>query len=340
MKKILNILATMLLGVAVVACNSPRVIPDKVLAEIFHDAILVNAYLQQRGSHHKDSTNIYEPIFAKYGYTTEDVHYTINNFSRRKSASLGTVTNYMTEMFRQQSSELQHLVTKQDTIDNVVRRRGEQVIYHDTAIVARTKADTSLLRIAVRPIREGKYFVTGNYTLDKEDKGIGRRCYLGLMCGDSLVRTITSTSLVRGRKGYINLNFEVKPGDLRADHILIDFHRFNLKKNRLKQTPITIHSLTVKRRISDEEALRLLFNEQSQMRIFADTMLNFKVARIDSLAQDSLALDSLAADSLAADSLNTEALDSLATEALDSLSNKKGEELLVEQADTLTNNKE
>jgi hypothetical protein len=121
---------------------------------------------------------------------------------------------------------------------------------------------------------------------------------------------------VRGRKGYINLNFELKPSDLNADYLLIDFHRFNLKKNRLKTTPITIHEITVKHRISEQEALRLLFNEQSYMRIFADTMLNFKVAQVDSLAVDSLAVEAL-------DSLLTEKVDSLSVEPGDSLTTQK-----------------
>ena len=78
-----------------VACDKPRVIPDAVLGDIFHDAMLVNAYLNYNPSFKIDSMNIYEPIFARYGYTTEDVHYTINNFSRRKSIRLSDVAEYM-----------------------------------------------------------------------------------------------------------------------------------------------------------------------------------------------------------------------------------------------------
>ena len=332
MRKILNILVALALGIGVVACNSPRIIPDKVLAEIFHDAILVNAYLQQHNGKMQDSINIYEPIFHKYGYTTEDVHHTINNFSRRKSASLGMVTNYAADLFKHQSEKLQLLADKQDTIDNVARRRSERVIYHDTAIIAKSKADTALLRIRVHNVHPGKYTVTGNYTLDKEDKGKGRRCYISLMRGDSVVRVLTSTALVSGRKGHINLHFELRESDLNADNVLIDFHRFNLKKNRLKKTLITIHEISVRHKISEQEALQLLFNEQSYMRIFADTMLNFKVAPIDSLTVDSLTVDSLRADSLAVDSLAVEALDSLLTEKIDSLS--------VEQGDSLTTQKQ
>ena len=83
-----SLLATlMLLGAA---CSRHTVIPDEELAMIFRDAYLANAYISdQRVS--TDSLRIYEPIFARYGYTTEDVHYTIGNFSKRKSARLSDV---------------------------------------------------------------------------------------------------------------------------------------------------------------------------------------------------------------------------------------------------------
>ena len=77
-------------AVGSVSCSHHKIIPDDELALIFHDAFLANAYLGPRNLAH-DSLNVYEPIFARYGYTTQDVHYTIGNFSKRKSARLGDV---------------------------------------------------------------------------------------------------------------------------------------------------------------------------------------------------------------------------------------------------------
>ena len=79
---------SLLLGVS--ACRKHTVIPDSVLAEIFHDAFVANAYIGVE-SIDLDSLQIYEPIFERYGYTAKDVAYTVGNFSRRKSARLGTV---------------------------------------------------------------------------------------------------------------------------------------------------------------------------------------------------------------------------------------------------------
>ena len=48
-------------------CHRHKFIPERELAAIFHDAMLVNAYVGLQGVD-IDSLNIYEPIFEKYGY--------------------------------------------------------------------------------------------------------------------------------------------------------------------------------------------------------------------------------------------------------------------------------
>lgn len=277
MKRLYNIFLALALGALLLACNSPRTIPDKTLAKIFHDALLVNAYLQQNPQDKTDSLNIYEPIFAKYGYTTEDMHHTINNIARRKSASLGNVTNYMTKLLEQQSEEFYILVNKQDTIESVAQRRFSEVLYYDTTIVAKTEADTALLKIVIPHAKNGHYNISGSYTLDSDDKGIGRRYAFSWMCGDSLIRSAGTYPMIRGRKSNINTSVSLQESDSAANNLLIDFTRFALKKNRLKKCPITIHELKVEYRPMLNDAVDKLFEEQSQVRIFADTMINLKL---------------------------------------------------------------
>ena len=65
-----------------------------------------------------DSLRIYEPIFARYGYTTDDVHYTIGNFSKRKSARLGDVVERAIEMLEREGKIYNQEVAVLDTIDN------------------------------------------------------------------------------------------------------------------------------------------------------------------------------------------------------------------------------
>jgi hypothetical protein len=263
--------------VALIACNRPQMISNKELAEIFHDAMLVNAYIQHNRQVELDSMNIYEPILAKYGYTKEDMHYTLNKISRQKSASLGNVADYMINTLTAESDVLAEKVAKLDTIDNVARRRYEQVLLRDTAIVATTEADSTKLQITIPHAQKGIYRINISYTIDKEDKGIGRRYYIDWMCGDSMVRNITNGTLIRGRKGRITAEAWLATADSLADNIHIDLTRFNLKKNRLKKHPMTIHEIEVIYSLNLEDAQERLLREQSLMRIFSDTMLYLNI---------------------------------------------------------------
>ena len=84
------VLFALLIAALVPGCKRHTIISDEELALIFHDAFLANSLLQNRDAR-RDSLLVYEPIFERYGYTTEDVRYTIGNFSKRKSARLGDV---------------------------------------------------------------------------------------------------------------------------------------------------------------------------------------------------------------------------------------------------------
>ena len=116
MKRLIYILVSGLL----LACSGYKIIPDEQLALIFHDAFLSNAYMQHRGMR-PDSLNLYEPIFAKYGYTTADVQYTIGNFSKRKSARLSDVVEQAIKLLETEAEHLDREVSILDTIDNVAR---------------------------------------------------------------------------------------------------------------------------------------------------------------------------------------------------------------------------
>ena len=87
MKRVITILLVAA-ALAATGCRRYKVIPDRTLGQIFHDAMLTNAYVDNQGVN-VDSLNIYEPIFARYGYTTEDVRYTLEEFSSRLREAVG-----------------------------------------------------------------------------------------------------------------------------------------------------------------------------------------------------------------------------------------------------------
>ena len=122
-----------LFGLLLGGCARHRIIPDDELALIFHDAFLTNAYLNTENVR-PDSLRLYEPIFAHYGYTTEDVHYTIGNFSKRKSARLGDVVEEAIDLLEAEGKIYNREVAILDTIDNVALRTFTRPVVSDTLI--------------------------------------------------------------------------------------------------------------------------------------------------------------------------------------------------------------
>jgi hypothetical protein len=167
--KICSVAIVVLCGAVLGACSEPKIIPDEELAEIFRDAYLTNAYVQIRYPQNLDSLNLYEPIFAKYGYTTEDVQFTIGNFAKRKNARMTDVVDKAVEMLGTVGRFYQWRLAIIDSIGGIARQRYAKVVYADTIIRVRRIADTARLRIEI-PIKEpGTYDVSYYYTLDSTD---------------------------------------------------------------------------------------------------------------------------------------------------------------------------
>lgn len=254
------------------ACNKPKVIPDKDLGAIFRDAMLVNAYLAINTGTDLDSLRVYEPIFARYGYTAEDVQYTIHNFSRRKSAHLSDVAEYMILLLDREANALNLQVAKLDTVENVARRRFTQVLYADTDIDVRKEADSSLLRYVVEPVYTGTYNIDASYTLDSLDKATGRRYRIYFERRDSTQRSIANGIVQRRKGASFSHRYEVRPEDSTYVRLVIDMAHFNDSKNK-GTTRMQIHNMKITYTPPVEKCVELLFNEQSDMRIFSDTLI-------------------------------------------------------------------
>lgn len=270
MKHIIHTLIVLLL---LVSCDKHREIPDDVLGDIFHDAILVNAYLNATPTFKIDSMNIYEPIFARYGYTTEDVQYTINHFSRRKSIRLGDVAEYMIARFEQESSVLKEQVARQDTINNVAQRFATRTVMKEEAIEVSSNADSSRLRFVLRDLEPGKYNVRGSYTLDSLDDEPNRRLYIYFEREDSTRQSLLNGSMQRRGKATINQEYILAENN-QVRNLVIDFFYYGVLSPKKREAPhVTIHDLTITHTPTIEKSVEQLFEHQSQMRIFADTML-------------------------------------------------------------------
>lgn len=248
------------------ACARHKIIPDKVLAQIFHDAFLSNAYITTERVD-KDSLNIYEPIFARYGYTTSDVQYTIGNFSKRKSARLGDVVELAIKQLETEGAYYEREVAALDTIDNIARRTFTRRVLSDSLVRVRSLRDTARLRFTL-DVQPGEYAVRLNYRIDSLDENrAGLRGVVWLETRDSMRSNVHTVSLRRDRT-------ESYSRTLRADsthrRLHIDFADFRQKPRR---PSITLTDLEVDYTLPTPQAVDSLYLRQMDLRIFADEFL-------------------------------------------------------------------
>ena len=189
MKRIFRISLCAFLLLAGAACTRHKIIPDEKLAQIFHDAFLTNAYIGDVRVN-IDSLNIYEPIFARYGYTTRDVYY---------------------------------------TIDNVARRTFTRTVYADSLIRVGSLRDTARLRIAV-DVQPGEYELRLKYlvdSLDRNEKGL--RGVVWLENRDGGRSSVYSTTLRRNRTENFTRRFTVDTTHRRLHLDFLDFREKPLR---------------------------------------------------------------------------------------------------------------
>jgi len=257
------------------ACSHHTIIPDDELALIFHDAFLANAYLGGRNPT-ADSLNVYEPIFARYGYTTQDVQYTIGNFSKRKSARLGIVVERAITMLDAEGKDYSREVAILDTIDNVALRTARRTVSADSLIRVRSLADTSQLRFAFDVV-PGAYDVQLTYLVDSLDRNTADapRSRMWLESADGTQSQNYNIILRRRSEGYISHRFKADSGHRR---LRIEFYSFTGRP----QTPsVTVRNFKVEHTPEKAEAVDLLYERQLDLRIFADEF--FRAAQKDSL---------------------------------------------------------
>lgn len=256
------------------SCSHHKIIPDGELALIFHDAFLANAYVGSRNVV-KDSLNLYEPIFARYGYTTEDVQYTIGNFSKRKSARLGDVVERAIDLLEAEGKFYNREVAVLDTVDHAALRAARRVLRSDSLVRVRSLADTAKLCFSF-DVEPGEYEVRMKYLIDSLDlntRGIRSRMWLERTDGSN-VQNYT-VSLRRLNEGTLSRKFTVDSAHRRLEVRLLTF-------NETPRRPsVTVRDLCVEYTPPVRRAVEQLYEQQLDIRIFADEF--FRAAQKDSL---------------------------------------------------------
>ena len=268
---------------SIVGCAKKNVIPDDTLAKIFHDAFVVNAYVDEMRMD-VDSLHLYEPIFNKYGYTAKDVIYTVGNFSRRKSSRLGTVVEQAISRLEKESKEYAKKVVILDTIRNVAVRSYTRVIYKDSLISARKRADSTRLHIEISPVLQGEYSISYSYKSSDDMDKYPRNSEYYFIDENGHRNSFTSHSL--RNNGIINRTLISRTNNRK---LVVDLGKYNLpmvgkKKNKRARPPkkqdLDIRAFKVVYKPNEEAAIDSLFERYVNVKIFADGFL----IKTDSLA--------------------------------------------------------
>ncbi len=262
------------------ACDRPKDIPGSKLVNIFHDAFVANAYMREMNIS-ADSLEVYEPIFRRYGYTVEDVRYTLSRIAGRKSSRLSDLMTSVGDWLGEEAEAEAYRVMILDTIDNVAQRAFTRTIYADTLIRATRMADTTRLKVVVDDLLPGEYTVTFDYFIDSLDKNRISRAELWLECNDSSTVSRYATVLYRYRDDSFTRRLTV---DSTHRKLHLDMY-YHMRHDTREQPDVTIRNLKVVRVLPKAEAVDSLYREQLGIRIF-----NPRLMLTHDNAQDSLAL--------------------------------------------------
>lgn len=245
------------------ACTRHTIIPDRELAQIFRDAFVANAYVGERQIL-LDSLNVYEPIFASYGYTTSDVQYTIGNFSKRKSARLGDVVEEAIQMLDNQGAYYDRQVAILDTIDHVAMRTLTKRIAADTLIRIRSLRDTSRANFSFE-VKPGEYNIRMKYLIDSLDRNERSvRASVWLEKNDSTRTGYYTTTLRRDYEETFIRRIVVDTTHRRLHIKLLGF------TDKPRQPSVWFRNFTVDYTPPTREAVKSLYEQQLDIRIFAD----------------------------------------------------------------------
>lgn len=257
--KIIALLATLL----VAACSGrAKVIPDDVLVNIFHDAFLANAYMNEANIN-QDSILLYEPIFKRYGYTMNDLQHTLTTINERKSSRISDIMHDVNDRLERESKMEQRKMVVLDTIDNLAKRTYTRTMYSDTLIRVKELRDTNKLRISLKDLVEGEYTVSFDYLIDTLDENRNSRVEAYLIVNDTTHTLRHTMMLSRYREGKYSRKFKA---DTQHKELYVNMY-YHPNNEESKLPDITIRNFKIVRVLPTEVSVDSLYHEQLNLSI-------------------------------------------------------------------------
>ncbi|MFR9503626.1 MAG: DUF4296 domain-containing protein [Rikenellaceae bacterium] len=272
-----------------VGCIRRTTIPDDELALIFRDAFLANSYIYEKRVDF-DTLQVYQPIFDKYGYSSEDVSYTVGSFSKRKSARLSDVVESAIKMLEQGELHYRNETVILDSIEAISLRRATRTIYFDDEVKYHALRDTSSLRIELDSIPAGTYRVSYDYLVDSLDTN--RSSYRTMSWVENTAEEEQEASKKSPRRGLVTSYLRKRAIEDYERELVYDtmVHRLVIQlaeSYEVKRKPhVTFRNVKVDYTPPAAEAIDEFYNSNLDIQIFANDF--FKLQPTDSLELSSL----------------------------------------------------
>ncbi len=247
------------------SCAKRTTIPDEELALIFKDAFLANAYVLDAKIEF-DTLQVYQPIFDKYGYSAEDVAYTVGSFSKRKSARLSDVVERAIKLLEGGATAYKLESTILDSIDAIATRAASRRIYYEPLVEYYSLQDTTKLKIVFDSLAPGKYHLSFEYQVDSLDNN--RSSYRAM----SWVQPEGSTKRMGSSTTHLRKNSSQKFNrTMTFDTLTHNLHFVLAESFEVKRTPhVTFTDVSVVYTPEAEEAVEQYYNNKLNIKIFAD----------------------------------------------------------------------
>ncbi len=272
MKKIIISLLFATLMIAP-SCVKRVTIPDDELALIFRDAFLTNAYVLDERVRF-DTLQVYQPIFDKYGYTAEDVAYTVGSFSKRKSARLSDVVEQSIELLESGQAYYAHETMILDTIDDRALRSARKLFYSKELVEYYSLKDTTDLRIELDSLHPGKYDISFDYFIDSLDnnKGSYRIMSWAPLAGSNQKRGVVTGYLRKNSKNSYERT--VKIDTMTGKYVIMLAETYEAKR----KPHITFNDIRIEYTPPLDEAVEKFYKKKMNIRIFANDFFNIQQA--------------------------------------------------------------
>jgi hypothetical protein len=177
MKRFLHIVLVIVLAAA---CRGPRIIPKDTLTDIYVDMLMADQFVREENIPRKqlDSMLVYEAVFNKYGYDTDDymnsVRYYLKDperFSKifeEVAKRLEGEANALEKIIERQERLAQRAVATNPRLDSLLALFSEENMYRG---LARFVRDTSRYPIGFHmvPVREDTLMIPADSLKAKTD---------------------------------------------------------------------------------------------------------------------------------------------------------------------------